>query len=298
MKNKKLVSNKKILILGSAVIDVIINIERLPKAGEDITGVQKGQNVGGCAYNVAKILKHLQIKHDLCVPVGNGPYADIIKSELYNRNQSILIEDTSADNGYSLSLVEADGERTFITVDGIETKWSSSWFENIDIQIYDYIYISGYGFQDANDSGDVILSFIRHKRMDCQLILDPGPRLIGKRFKDEVLKMNTILELNEQEAKALAENEDIFLAVEQLYAVTQNPIIVTMGSKGTLCYTSGKSELVPVQIVKAIDTIGAGDSHTAAFIAGIAAGYELRDACVLANDIASRVVQHVGCCVL
>jgi sugar/nucleoside kinase (ribokinase family) len=298
MENKKLVSNKKILILGSAVIDVIINIKRLPKAGEDITGVQKGQNVGGCAYNVAQILKYLQIKHDLCVPVGQGPYADIIKSELYNSNQSILIEDTRADNGYSLSLVEDDGERTFITVDGIETQWLSLWFKNIDIQVYDYIYVSGYGFQEVNNSGDAILSFIRNKRTDCHLILDPGPRLIGKRFKDEVLKMNTILELNEQEAKALAENEDIFLAVEQLYAVTKNPVIVTMGNKGTLYYTSGKSELVPAQRVKAIDTIGAGDSHTAAFLAGIAAGYGLREACVLANDIAARVVQNVGCCVI
>ena len=41
--------NAKILILGAAVIDVVIHIDRLPQAGEDIAGRQKGMIVGGCA---------------------------------------------------------------------------------------------------------------------------------------------------------------------------------------------------------------------------------------------------------
>ncbi len=62
MKNMKLISNKKILVLGSAVIDVIINIDKLPKPGEDIPGFQQGHTVGGCAYNVSKILDYLKIE--------------------------------------------------------------------------------------------------------------------------------------------------------------------------------------------------------------------------------------------
>ncbi len=295
MKNMKLFSNKKILVLGSAVIDVIINIDKLPKPGEDIPGFQQGQTVGGCAYNVSKILDYLKIEHDLCVPVGKGIYADIIQQELRSRGHKVLIEDSREDNGYSLSMVEKTGERTFITIDGIETKWLPEWFSHMDATQYDYIYASGYGFQDANSSGDVIMGFLQGKRPDCQLILDPGPRLIGNRFKDKLMKMNTILELNEDEAKGITDEPDISQAIKKLYRLTEKPVIVTMGRKGTLYYTAEQSELVPSQPVHAIDTIGAGDSHTAAFLGGLAAGYELREACVLANHIAAKVVQHSGC---
>ena len=49
------------------------------------------------------------------------------KEELKKSGHSVLIEDPSADNGYSLSLVENNGERTFITIDGIETMWRKNW---------------------------------------------------------------------------------------------------------------------------------------------------------------------------
>lgn len=128
MKEKSL---KRILILGSAVIDVIVTIDRLPLAGEDIPGLQKGMLVGGCAFNVSKILDGLQIPHDLCVPVGQGMYADRIREALHEGGHEILIEDDREDNGYCLSLVEKNGERTFISIDGIETNgrthgWNAS----------------------------------------------------------------------------------------------------------------------------------------------------------------------------
>lgn len=150
--------SKKILILGSAVIDVIIDIDRLPKAGEDIPGIQKEVTVGGCAFNVSKILDELHVAHDLCVPVGKGLYADKIRAALQASHHNVMIEDKRCDNGYCLSLVEADGERTFITMDGIETMWLDAWLQGIDASKYDYIYASGYGFQDSNSSGDVIMN--------------------------------------------------------------------------------------------------------------------------------------------
>ena len=86
-------------------------------------------------------------------------------------------------------------------------------------------------------------------------------------------------------------------AVKNLFDITGQPVIVTLGSRGTLYYTGDKQEVVPAVEVKAIDTIGAGDSHTAAVIAGLASGYDIRRACILANETAAKVVQHVGCCI-
>lgn len=292
MKEKSL---KRILILGSAVIDVIVTIDRLPLAGEDIPGLQKGMLVGGCAFNVSKILDGLQIPHDLCVPVGQGMYADRIREALHESGHEVLIEDDREDNGYCLSLVEKDGERTFISIDGIETKWQDAWLERLHAADYDYLYASGYGFQDGNSSGEVLLRFLGGKKADAKLILDPGPRLLGKQFEEKLLQMDPILEMNQSEAKAMGQSENVRQAAENLHRRTGQPVIITMGQAGTLLHTTEEEEIIPTVPVKAIDTIGAGDSHTAGFIAALASGKTLHEACREANRVAACVVQHVGC---
>lgn len=287
--------NAKILILGAAVIDVVIQIDRLPKAGEDIAGVQKGMIVGGCAFNVSKIMDALGTPHDLCVPIGRGMYADIIRQEMLRSGHRTMIEDARSDNGYCLSLVEADGERTFITMDGIETMWRDAWLEGIDAQTYDYIYASGYGFQDNNPGSEVLLRFLRRRKSSCRLVLDPGPRLLGKRFADELLRMGTILEMNASEAKAMTGETEASAAARRLHAVTHQPVIVTLGREGTLCCSEKGEMIVPSAPVKAIDTIGAGDSHTAGFLSALSQGKTLRAACEEANRVAAIVVQYTGC---
>lgn len=288
-------SLKRILILGSAVIDIIVTIDRLPLAGEDIPGLQKGMIVGGCAFNVSKILDGLQIPHDLCVPVGQGMYADHIREALHEGGHEVLIEDDREDNGYCLSLVEKDGERTFISIDGIETKWQDAWLEHLHAADYDYLYASGYGFQNGNSSGEVLLRFLGGKKADAKLILDPGPRLLGKQFEEKLLQMGTILEMNQSEAKAMGQSENVRQAAENLHHRTGQPVIITMGQAGTLLHTTEGEEFIPTVPVKVIDTIGAGDSHTAGFIAALASGKSLREACREANRVAACVVQHVGC---
>lgn len=287
--------NAKILILGAAVIDVVIHIDRLPQAGEDIAGRQKGMIVGGCAFNVSKIMGALGTAHDLCVPLGKGMYADIIRQELLQSGHWPMIEDERCDNGYCLSLVEADGERTFITMDGIETMWLDAWLDKIDAQAYDYIYASGYGFQDDNPGSEVLLRFLRRRKRSCRLVLDPGPRLLGMRFADELLGMCTILEMNAAEAKAMTGEANAAAAARRLYAVTRQPVVVTLGREGTLCRSDEGEMFVPSAPVKAIDTIGAGDSHTAGFLSALSQGKTLHEACEEANRVAAIVVQHVGC---
>ena len=63
--------------------------------------------------------------------MGKGPYADMIRSELERCGYDILIQDDSQDNGYCLDLVEATGERTFITAQGIEGAFQKKWLDSI-----------------------------------------------------------------------------------------------------------------------------------------------------------------------
>lgn len=284
----------KVLVMGAAVIDIIIQLEQLPSSGQDVMAEHKETIVGGCAYNVSNILKQLKIEHDLFVPVGSGAYADVIRKQLQEDQYDIMLEDDSQDNGWNLSIVEQDGERTFITVPGIEVNWKREWFERIDIQEYDYIYVSGYELEGA--SGQVIIDALENKKESCQIIFDPSPRVryIDQHTLTKVLGMGTILHLNRMELRELTGEQTTSGAVKKAYGMTNGPVIVTLGNEGTLYYTAEGSEVLSGKKVTVVDTIGAGDSHTGACIAGLAAQLPLREACLLGNEIAALVVQQQG----
>ena len=54
----------KTLVLGAAIVDIIMKIPKLPKSGEDVLCTERKVTVGGCAYNVANILRGFNVDHD------------------------------------------------------------------------------------------------------------------------------------------------------------------------------------------------------------------------------------------
>ena len=76
----------EVLIIGAAIVDIIINIEKLPHSGEDITAKSTKHTIGGCAFNVADVLNKLHLPFDLMIPIGNGDYSKIIYKSFKEKN--------------------------------------------------------------------------------------------------------------------------------------------------------------------------------------------------------------------
>lgn len=293
-KMKKINSNKRALIIGSAVIDVVAKIKTLPISGEDIAGEIMESTVGGCAYNVANVLSQLNAKYDLLVPVGNGKNADIIKKEFIQKGHQILISDNSMDNGWNLSLVEENGERTFITFSGLEDNWKEEWFTHTSCKQYDYIYLSGYSLEQ--DKEKAIINFLKRHGNSTTILFDPSPRITAISSYDlsELFKLGPIIHCNNHELLALMGSSNRMHALEKLYEQTQNDIIVTLGAKGAAYYNG--SSIIKVAGLKTnmVDTIGAGDAHTGAFLAALLDGKDVETACIWGNIAATQAVSIQG----
>lgn len=292
---KNLKQNKKIFIIGAAIVDIIIKIDKLPLSGEDITATSSAKSVGGCAFNVADVLDKLKLQFDLMIPIGKGIYSNIVKTEMQKKNYNINIIEGNIDNGYCLSIVENNGERTFITIPGIETKMQEAFFNKYNIQDYDFIYISGYEAEGEN--GNVLLNILKKKKLSAKVIFDTGPRVsfIDKSIIKELLKQNTILTINEQEAIKITQNDNIVEAIKQINFLTQEPVIITLGKDGAILLNENKKiEKISGFTVSVKDTIGAGDAHTGGIIAGLACNLPLDKSVYLANKIASIVVSKSG----
>lgn len=283
----------KTLVLGKTLVDLIVNVDTLPKTGDDLVCNKHVISMGGCAYNVATILKYFGIEHDLVSPVGKGIYASIIKEELVKNGYKIYIEDKSADNGYCLCLVEQDGERSFITIPGIDTIYKSEWLDKIDSSSYDNIYISGYEMED--ESGIVISNWLINQK-DKNIFFGPGPRLnfIDKEIMDQMLKLNPILHLNDDEALRYTNETDVISAAKELYRITSNSVFITLGKDGVLYFEGDKYEFIDGVSTVVENTVGAGDSHIGAILAGISMGYDCEYSCHIANRVAAKVVSSDG----
>lgn len=231
------------------------------------------------------------------IPIGNGSYSEIIYKAFKKQNYPIFRIDEQLDNGYCLSLVENNGERTFVTMPGLELAMRKEWFNHLDMKKYDYIYVSGYELEGEN--GKVLVDVLQNKQTTAKIIFDPGPRLsfIDRDILEKILKMDCLLTINDKEAINLAKMYVDINTVEEagtyLFTLTNEPVVITNGKKGALIATD-KIIIVDGFAVKVKDTIGAGDSHTGSLLAGLSCDIDLETATYLANKIASVVVSREG----
>ena len=287
----------KTLVIGAAIIDIIMKIKRLPKSGEDILCSETVSAVGGCAYNVAGTLRGFDADHDLFVPVGRGMYGNMIAGDLEKLGYPILIREEESDNGYCLCLVEEDGERTFITGKGAEGCFRPSWFEQLSQDDYDSIYVAGY--QVCGNSGRVISGWMegaKDRMKEKRVFFAPGPVItdIDGDVMERILSVEPILHLNEKEAFDYAKQPSVEGCLRYLHGLNHNLVVVTMGASGTMYYDGSGIKTVPACKTRVKDTIGAGDSHVAAMIAGYSKGLDTEQCVRLANRVASEIVSIQG----
>ena len=135
---------KKALIIGSTVVDVIVNlVDSLPTTGEDVHVRSQHMSLGGCAYNVSDSVRHFQVPYILFSPVGTGVYGYFVREELKKKGISSPIPSPDMDNGCCYCFVEKSGERTFISYHGAEYLFQKDWFNLIDTEEIDSVYICG-----------------------------------------------------------------------------------------------------------------------------------------------------------
>lgn len=322
---------RKALVIGSTAVDVIIEIDRLPKTGDDINTKSKVLNVGGCAYNVASMLSYLSKNFDLISPVGSGYFGDFVNKTLALNSFSAPLARVEAENGCCYCFVENNGERSFVCHRGAEYVFKDEFFESVDPSEYEVIYFCGLdiatdsdvkvnsevevdsnveGYSDAKansgieiNSDDPIVRFLEKSHKTCgsqhpAVFFAPSPQihLIPDAILNRIFALNPIIHLNESEYNVLSKK---FGTVEAILKMTKAPLIITQGSNGAsiiMLTNDGISKVhIPAHPVEnLVDTIGAGDAHAGAVISSMLDGKSLSDAVAFANAMSAKVVETKG----
>lgn len=286
-------NKRQLCLLGAAVIDIVTETPNLPMRGEDIEIKEKGIHVGGCALNIAIAIQRLGLQSVNALPIGYGKWAEMIRQTMADKGLESCLEDHRGDNGWSLALVEPDGERTFLSVSGVENNWHQGNLNQLALDQDAIIYLSGY--QLASASGEKIVTWLESLPETILLFIDFGPRIAAMNalLLERILALKPIVSLNRQEAQHLG-MQDSQPFVEQWFSRYGCPLILRIDRDGAL-FNNGQScgSVAPFP-ANVVDTIGAGDTHAGGVLAGLSSGWDLADAILFGNAIASYVVSHEG----
>src|ERR1700677_1983999 len=285
-------------------------IPALPERGGDVLPESAAIEVGG-GFNImaAAVRQGLPVLY--CGGHGTGPWGEKVRAALAAEDIGVLRPpDPDRDTGFDVALVEAGGERTFVTHLGAESLREPDAWNLVRVRPGDAVYVSGYGLVPPA-SGAILGAWAAALPPDVLLFVDPGPLVadIPAAVLDPVLARCDWWSCNQREAVLLAGSTDPAEAARRLIRRTGHAdVIVRAGPDGAvlaLRVRGGSGPMdhgpslshIPAPVVTAVDTTGAGDAHSGVFLAALAAGLTARDAVRRANAAAALAVTRAGAAV-
>ncbi|MCM0599408.1 PfkB family carbohydrate kinase [Periweissella fabalis] len=287
---------KKTLVIGSVFEEYLIDVPHIPTHGEKLTGVYRGRSIGGSAFNVYGALRYANAPADLLVPLGHGMHSQRIRNEFVKLKIPQLIQANQMDNGWNLVLNEPNGNRSIIRFTGLDKQWQDTWLEAIDISSYHYFYISGIDLINYK-SASLILDVLAQRRVGSYIIFDASSQIshIKPTIIKRLLQPGILITTNQAEMqRLLPSNDSMQSKAARLFQLTRQPVIVTLGKRGTYYYDGQKGQIAAAPAVHAVNINGAGDTHRGGLIASLVNGESIGQAVIMANQLASLVVQQTA----
>jgi sugar/nucleoside kinase (ribokinase family) len=299
----------RLLHLGNVVVDIVLTVPAFPERGGDVLAGRARTAAGG-GFNVMAAAARQGLPAAYAGAHGTGPFGTVARAAMAEEGIGIIQPvKAGLDTGFVVTVVEASGERTFLTSRGAEATLTAGDLDLVRPRARDAVYLSGYGLvHDSNRAA--LLGWLPRLGGGNTMFFDPGPlvRSIPAAALATVLGRADWLTCNAREAAILAGSEDPRAAAAALARRSSRAgrpgrarrdrgpwVLVRTGPGGCLIgRPDGGVVHVPGFRVNVLDTTGAGDTHSGALIAALAAGAAETAAARSANAAAAFSVTRPG----
>jgi ribokinase len=278
----------KVTIVGSYIVALVIDTDRIPIEGETLTGSNFHSTFGGKGSNMACCAARLQADSTFMGKIGKDSYAEefvsMIKQEGVNHQGVLYSENLSTGVGF---IVSSSTGANLIVIDA----GANGEFSPQDIQSNATII----------ESSDVILSPLEipldtaltaakiAKAKGIKCILNPAPALDLRKTDLSNIFAITPNETEGRLCLGLSPEDSISdedLAISLLDLGVEN-VILTLGPKGVLWACKDGLKSIPALEVDVLDSVGAGDAFNAGLAVGLSENRPLIEAIGLGVTTAS-----------
>lgn len=287
-------SAPEILVLGSVNRDLIVHAPRLPLPGETLRGQRFGSCLGGKGANQAVAAARLGAKVALAARVGLKENGAAMVEQLRGEGVDTRAIAQPADEvpGVALIVVGAeDAENQIVTVAGSNGRLPLEQVEALELAGLRWLIA-----QQELPLESIARAFERARAAGAKTLLNAAPYRAGC---EALLSLVDLLVVNALEAQALVTTLGGGVAEPEALAQTlraKGPaaVLVSLGADG-LCWVDAEgTRRVPARPVKAVDTVGAGDTLVGALVTALAEGQAIENALSFAQAAAAISVSRAG----
>jgi ribokinase len=290
--------NKRIplLVVGSVNMDLVMQLDRVPRGGETLLGRHYSYVPGGKGANQAVAAARVGMEVTFVGKIGTDAHGQVLRQSLEGEGifTEHLLSDPDEQTGFASISVESDGQNRIVVFPGA----------NMAIQATDVAGVFAGNFAavmiNLEIPQNIVLEVCRLAReRELPIILDAGP------IRDMDFSLIHGLEIispNETETQAITGIEcrgvdDAVQAAQRLVQIVPSRYaVIKLGERGALVYDTEQDlpKYLEGHPVEAVDTTAAGDAFTAAMTAHYLRFSDLPEAVRYANAAGALAVTRLG----
>lgn len=284
-----------ILVLGDLNVDVMAHLSSPIVIGEDCPSQSLSYHCGGVGVNVAFALTGVGTRVRLVGCTGKDWFGDHVLSQLAERGVDVshVRKTDSVMSGMMFIAVAPDGQRTIFGSRGANSQVPGNLGPSLNgvtaVEIAGYAFLNSATAHFAED----LLCQALDKKIWAALDVGSAPSL---QVPDALLRMahraNTVF-ANAGEALRITGQADTEQALTRL---EENgcEVVLKLGRQGCQLRIEGRRTVVPPFCVQAVDTTGAGDAFTAAFMSARLWGWPAAECALFANAAGAAATTVMG----
>lgn len=288
--------SKKILVIGSLNMDMVISVRELPRRGETILGGSPDYIPGGKGANQACAAGKLGGTVAMLGKVGRDAMGRTLKENLAAAGVDVAhVEETpDAPTGMAVIYVSETGSNSIVVVPGANALCDRDYIEANEalIAASDIIVLQLEIPYEA-----VFRAVELAKKHGRLVVLNPAPA--PDSLPPQVIAGLDYFTPNETELARIAglpvgNTEEAVTAGKKLVSQGVGTVLATLGEAGALLVTAEDARVIPSLRVKAVDTTAAGDTFNGAFVTALSEGMDEAAAIAFGNKAAAISVTRKG----
>jgi len=280
----------RVIVVGSANIDLVMEVERLPRPGETVGHGRFRSGPGGKGLNQAVAAARFGAATAFVGCVGRDLHGDVLEQALRDEGiDTTGLGRTATATGSALILVDARGENAIAVAPGANDEVVADGASAAAVS--------------ANDQGVLLLQLeipvatalavVRAAPTGRQVLLNIAPAPTAAALGDFADRVGVVI-ANQEEAGAVTGLRDLAAAAKALRSMLHATAIVTAGARGLAVCGPDGNWLLAAPTVVAVDTVGAGDAFCGVLAGALAQGCSLAEAVRLGAAAGALTATRAG----